>query len=446
MPVPAHPPEHPQRRRLALEIHARPPEALVNPARASYLAVMVDSSAREQELAHLAALAAQHAVAGPGEGATHWRVQLPTRLGTATLKWERHGEFSGYTVIVGAAADSLPFAQTASAAMPAEWWRTIPGQTLAAVALELRGEVDAGPSGDSLVASAFGSRSVVGALVADASAQVMTDFWLHDDGCTHVLVIDRGLGAAQAGRIAQRLFEIEAYRVLALLALPIAQRQAPRIDAIEKSLATLTDGIAQGGGDDEALLHQLTTMAAEVESGIAASQFRFGACAAYHGLVQTRIAELREQRLPGVQTLEEFMGRRLSPAVATCTTVQSRLRHLADRVGQASALLSTRVDIARERQNQQLLASMDRRARTQLRLQQTVEGLSVAAIAYYLLGLLGYGLKGAKAAGLTLNPDLIVGVAVPVVAVALLFALRHTRRRIARRDAERDPHDDATRH
>jgi len=261
-----------------------------------------------------------------------------------------------------------------------------------------------------------------------------------------VLVIDRGLGAAQAGRIAQRLFEIEAYRVLALLALPIAQRQAPRIDAIEKSLATLTDGIAQGGGDDEALLHQLTTMAAEVESGIAASQFRFGACAAYHGLVQTRIAELREQRLPGVQTLEEFMGRRLSPAVATCTTVQSRLRHLADRVGQASALLSTRVDIARERQNQQLLASMDRRARTQLRLQQTVEGLSVAAIAYYLLGLLGYGLKGAKAAGLTLNPDLIVGVAVPVVAVALLFALRHTRRRIARRDAERDPHDDATRH
>jgi hypothetical protein len=112
------------------------------------------------------------------------------------------------------------------------------------------------------------------------------------------------------------------------------------------------------------------------------------------------------------------MARRFEPAVATCQTVSARLHDLSERVAQASGLLSTRVDIARERQNQALLSSMDRRAKLQLRLQQTVEGLSVAAIVYYVAGLVGYVTKGAKAGGLPLNADLVIGLAVPVVAAA----------------------------
>jgi uncharacterized membrane-anchored protein len=460
--VPAIPPEHPQRRRLALEIHARPPEALRTPALTSYLAVAIEPGAREAERAHLVRLAKQHGVTGPAEGATHWRAGFQTAQGPVTLKWERHGEFSGYTAIVdappapgatAASTEAAPFAHSPCIRVGEAWWRAIPGETLAAVALELRSP---GRDEDDAAALqlAFGTRSPVGAWVGDGAARVFTDFWLHEDGQTRFLVFDHTLAPAQAGRVVQRLFEIEAYRVLALLALPIAQRQGPRIDAIEGALAELTDGIAQGGrsaasaasaapaasaqptADDERLLERLTTMAAEVESGIAASQFRFGACAAYHGLVQRRIAELREQRLAGVQTLEEFMGRRLTPAVQTCATVQARLQSLAERIGQASALLSTRVDIARERQNQQLLASMDRRARAQLRLQQTVEGLSVAAICYYVLGLLGYGLKGLKSAGVPLNPDLLVGLAVPVVALVLLWALRRARQRLSRNEPD----------
>jgi uncharacterized membrane-anchored protein len=168
-----------------------------------------------------------------------------------------------------------------------------------------------------------------------------------------------------------------------------------------------------------------------VESGLAASQFRFGACRAYAELVGTRVSELREVRIPGMQTIEEFMARRFNPAVATCNTVSQRLHDLSERVAQASALLATRVGIAREKQNQALLVSMDRRAKLQLRLQQTVEGLSVAAIAYYAAGLVGYLAKGAKAAGLPLNPDLIVAFAVPVVAVFVLLAVRRARRHIA---------------
>ena len=214
---------------------------------------------------------------------------------------------------------------------------------------------------------------------------------------------------------------------MALLALPLARRQSPRIQAIETSLAALTDAIAAEGGNDEALQQQLTRLAAEIESGLAASQFRFGACRAYAELVRTRIGELRERRLPGLQTVEEFMSRRFTPAVATVFSVEQRMQALSERVAQASSLLSTRVEIARERQNQALLASMNRRARLQLRLQQTVEGLSVAAIVYYCAGLVGYLAKALKAGGMALNPDLAVGLSIPVLLVLVLLALRRAR-------------------
>ena len=418
------PPDHAQRYLLAEEVHARPPEALHSPARCSYLAVLVDAEQREAELRHLARLCQQRGVSPPAENATHFR----TDLGALRLKWERHGEFSGYTFSV-AGAEGKPFDEAAASLLPTGWLAAVPGHTMAAVQAELRPGVDS-PFDAEALARLFGSHTVVGARVADGAAEVYTDFVVQPDGCTHLLVLDRGLSARQAGRMLQRLFEIEAYRMLALLALPIARRQSPRIAAIEGALATLTDGIARDEGDDEALLQELTRLAAEVESGIAASQFRFGACEAYHGLVTRRIEELREARLTGLQTIDEFMGRRLAPAVATCATVSQRLRGLAERVAQASALLSTRVDIARAQQNQRLLASMDLRAKQQLRLQQTVEGLSVAAIVYYVAGLVGYGAKAARAAGLRLDIDIAVGVAIPVVAVLVFWAVRRARRHI----------------
>jgi uncharacterized membrane-anchored protein len=239
----------------------------------------------------------------------------------------------------------------------------------------------------------------------------------------------------------QRLFEIEAYRMMALLALPIARRQAPRVLAIERALATLTDDMARDGDRDEKLLGELSRLAAEVESGLAASSFRFGAARAYHDLVRQRVAELRESRQDGFQTIEEFMNRRLAPAMATCTSVSRRLHDLSERVARASALLSTRVDIARERQNQALLASMDRRARLQLRLQQTVEGLSVAAITYYIVGIVGYLAKALKAAGFSVNPDLATGLAIPLIALLIVFGLRRVRQRIVG-----DEHGDHAQH
>jgi uncharacterized membrane-anchored protein len=437
MTVRPFPPDHPQRVELADEVHARPPEPLATPSRAGYVAVLVDPDARDSELRHLHTLCRRHDVPGPLPGSTHFRAAL----GVLHLKWERHGEFSGYTFSVEGASD-VPFEAPAVDALPAGWLAALPGRTVAAVQAEVTAASGEAPAPAELE-QRFGAHAVVACEIGDGAARLYTDFRLRDDGCSRVWLRNHRLTPAQTGRMVQRLFEIEAYRVLALLALPIARRQAPRIAAIEASLATLTDQMArhephaparEQAVHDENLLHELMRLAAEVESGIAASQFRFGACEAYHGLVLRRIAELRETRVTGLQTIDEFMSRRLAPAAATCANVAQRLKGLAERIGQTSALLATRVGIAREQQNQALLASMDRRAKLQLRLQQTVEGLSVAAIVYYVAGLVGYLAKALAAGGLHIAPDLAVGVSIPLVAMIMVLSLRRMRRRLVLED------------
>ena len=425
--MPSFPQNHAERYAMAEEVHARPPEAVRAPMRASYLAVMIDADERAREAAHLQSLCQRFSVPPPLPGATHYRAGF----GAVRLKWERHGEFSGYLLIAPGAA-ARPFAEPAASLLSADWLAGIPGHTVAAAHVELVTDGAVAPDPAAL-GEHFGGHAVIGADIADGAASVFTDFKIHEDGFSRFLVADRRLTPGQAGRTLQRLVEIEAYRMLALLALPIARRQAPRMLAIERELASLTDGLAQGRGDDEALLHELTRLAAEVESGLAASQFRFGACRAYYELVTRRIAELRETRITGLQTIEEFMNRRFAPAVATCHTAAQRLQSLSERIARASSLLSTRVDIARERQNQRLLASMDRRAKLQLRLQQTVEGLSVAAIVYYLSGLVGYLAKGVRAGGWRIDADLVVSLAVPLLAIAAFFVVRRARRHASER-------------
>jgi uncharacterized membrane-anchored protein len=429
----ATPPNHPQRLMLADEVHARPSEPVPGPSRAGYVALLVDADARSAEHAHLARLAALHGVAAPAVEDTQWRAEL----GRLLVRWERHGEFSSLTFLLpgaeeppGPSSNNTPLWD----GLPAGWFERLPGQTIVAVRAAVIGGrtamPDAGTQNQTL-REYFAGHTFVGSRLGNGLGSVYTDFRLRADLSVRMLLVDTGLNPAQIGRMLQRLFEIEAYRMLALLALPIARRQSPRIVAIETALAQLTDGIAREDGREETLLHELTRLAAEIESGLAASRFRFGACRAYSELVRTRIAELREQRIEGLQTIEEFMARRFAPAIATCLNVEQRLQDLSERVAQASSLLATRVGIARERQNQQLLVSMEQRARQQLRLQQTVEGLSIAAILYYLAGLLGYATRGLQSWGLPIDSDRAVALAIVPLAAFLWWGLRRARARMA---------------
>lgn len=426
------PASHPQRQELNDEVHARPPEALTPPLRLSYLAILSDGVARDAEWRAVANLAARFDVDPPAPGANHYSADL----GPFRLKWEQHTEFTRYTFIVQGAEGDDPFAEPAIGAAPEDWVADLPGRVMVAVHAALLRAADAAFDPEAVGTRLFAGNALIGSVTGGAAASAFTDFRIHPDSFGRLLVLDRGMARRQAGRLVQRLLEIDTYRVMALLAFPVARGLAPILTEYERELARITTALAGGGDPDEpALLDRLTRLEAEIDSREADNHYRFSAAAAYYELVQRRIAELREERIQGLSTFGEFTERRLAPAMNTCRAVAVRLESLSERVARATQLLSTRVDIAREGQNQAVLESMNRRAKQQLRLQQTVEGLSIAAITYYLVGLVGYAAKGLAVTGLKINPDLAMGVSIPVVALVAALGLRRVRRKIDRSQA-----------
>jgi uncharacterized membrane-anchored protein len=420
--------EHHLRFKLNNEIHARPPVPLEAPELISYMAVThEESNGREAEIAHLRALAAAYAVPLPEADGDH----LLLDVGPFRVKWERHTEFSTYTFIrvpqAGDVADT-----GAIRAVPSGWLEQIPGRLLVATHLELRSAAEVPPTTVMGRLSPTDARQTVTSQVADGAAWVFTDFLL-SDGWSRFLVVDATLTPRQAGRTVQRLVEIETYRMMALLAFPVAKEVGQLLGRAEGELADLMDrmGEAHTPEDEREVLARLTRLAAEVERSVARTTFRFGAAAAYHGLVRHRIAELREIRLQGFPTIEEFMERRLSPAINTCAAIARRQEDLSGRIARNSQLLRTRVDIELQRQNQELLAQMNRRARLQLRLQQTVEGLSVVAITYYASQLVQYLAKGAKHWLEPLTPEGITAVSIPIIAGIVALGLKRMHKALA---------------
>ena len=113
------------------------------------------------------------------------------------------------------------------------------------------------------------------------------------------------------------------------------------------------------------------------------------------------------------------------------------MRELSDRLARAANLLRTRIEVDLEQQNRALLASMNSRARLQLRLQQWVEGLSVAAVSYYVVSLVYYLANGAGTFGIGVDPARITAFAVPPVVVGIWLFVRAIRAR-GRAEANKD--------
>lgn len=419
-------PSHPLRELLINELHARPFEPLEPPVKASHVAVCTGERAESlrQPRDHMAQLCARYDVAPPAEGAKNF-VQ---DLGPFRVRWERHTEFCTYTFIRNEPFDD-PFADPVINLVPREWLEGIPGEVLVATHLAL--ESREGPGRDAAALSRlFSHNTLIGSEIAGGNATMWTDLRVHQDGFSRFLIRDADLHNRQAGRAVQRLLEIHTYTALALLALPLAQEVAPRIAQCEASLSDIAQhlGGIRDAADERALLAEITALAGDVERLEAMSAHRFSGALAYYELVLARLTELREQRIDGYQRLSTFLDRRLGPGMRTCQATITRQASLAARVSRASNLLRTRVDVVLEAQNQDLLQSMNRRARLQLRLQATVEGLSVAAISYYVVGLIGYAAKALKSAGLALDPSTVSGVAIPFVAGAVWWGVRHARR------------------
>lgn len=166
-----------------------------------------------------------------------------------------------------------------------------------------------------------------------------------------------------------------------------------------------------------------------MENLAAEASYRIGATRAYDQIVTDRLAVLDERGVPGHSTWASFLARRSKPAMRTVNGIAERMADLSRRASRTAQLLRTRVDVDLEQQNRDLLESMNKRARQQLLLQQTVEGLSVAAVSYYVVGLLGYVFKAAKEAHLLpVDPNVATGIAVPLVLAGVFWVVRSIRR------------------
>lgn len=412
------PPSDPLRELLHNEVHARPPARIRLPALVTYVALFNEGVTREQECEHLRRLPGQDTLTVDHLKASFLRLRLPGY----TLKWERHTEFTRYSIVqplpdgVGLGT-SNPDLLTALATPPG-WLAGLPGRTIAAIHLVmLEGAIDEPQAALAQARHWLGDHTVVASLMGNQGhSMAVTDFWLRPDGFERLLVIaPPDTSETRAGRIAARLLELETYRLMALRGLPASKALGPLLAHSEAALADITAQLENKSNTDQALLDTLIGLAAGVERATAEHSYRFSATRAYDTLVRERTSELREQPIPGTRTLGEFMQRRMSPAMATVQSTAQRLASLSDRVTRTSALLRTRVDIATEEQNQQLLAKLTKGQELQLRLQSTVEGLSIAAISYYVISLILYLGKAGKEAGLPVKPELLAGAMIPLV-------------------------------
>lgn len=429
---------------LAAEVHSRPYLRLDAPESLTHMAVYARDDANPAisnaalQHATLCALCKHFGVTAPGADAKYFFHDF----GRFRLKWECHTEFATYTfserheenLSLSDAFERVPLFQ-----IPQEWLVSLQGKIMVAAHVVLdktRGSADAFASG---LRRVFEGNMLVGSHVLQ-DGEVWTDFLIQSDGFSRFVVRDVGLHEQQAGRLVQRLLEIETYRMMALLGLPHAQQASPVLTAIEGELATLaatmvdtdtSNGRQLSDADGEqALLSTITGLAARIEKLSLDNSYRFSASQAYFRLVHARIDELREVRMEGFPTVGEFMDRRLTPAMSTCEAIARRQEALAERIAHTNDLLRTRVGIVQERQNRQILQTMNARAAQQLRLQQAVEGLSVVAISYYLAGLFSYIGKAAKAVGWPINPDVSTGLLLPLIAAGVWMGLRRMHKSI----------------
>jgi uncharacterized membrane-anchored protein len=419
------PPDHPLRRELHDEIHARPPQAMQVPARISHLALVSPQEKANAEREHLRQLCQRRRVPAPDRIGNHFAADF----GAFRLKWERHTEFAAYEIIEDGHAEG-GFDTPALRLLPEDWLGGLSGALLMGMHILILPQPDVSDF-DALAAEHFRGNTLAGAAIAEGAGLALTDFAIAPDGFGRLLIFNRELTPRQRGRAVQRLAEIETYRMMALLAFPVARELRPFLARSNAELAEITKLMAARGAEgDQALLDRLAQLEAAIEGRYADHHYRFSAADAYYDLVRRRIGELREDRLPGLQTFGEFMERRLAPAMNTCRSVSDGIKALAERVEQSTQLLATRVGMVREKQSQALLETMARRAKIQLRLQETVEGLSVAAISYYVVGLVGYAAKGLKSAGIGLDPELVMGLSLPVIIVLAAFGIRMIRKRV----------------
>ncbi|WP_410216510.1 DUF3422 family protein [Paracoccus sp. (in: a-proteobacteria)] len=421
--------EHPLRYALVNELHARPSIRMSAPSTAVFVAFKEprDAANRDRALdaAHLAELVSRHGGPRPDAEDSHYQ----GRLGRHDLKWESHTEFVSYMALTPG-LPIRPFDPSAAAIFSEDWQMAAPGRRLAAVMVQVDWLPDTPEEALAHVNGWFARDSLAAIWVLDEAAMVASDFRIDANGWMRfALFVRRGTSEGRIGRLVHRLVELETYRAMSMLGLGRARDLSRRLNELEPLLTDILASMADDNQPAEQLLQELLAVSTELEAQAVQHSFRFGATAAYEAIVQDRISTLRETRFLDRQMLSEFMRRRYEPAMRTTKSAERRLRTMLERAARAAELLRTRVDVERSAQNQKIMERMDRRADLQLRLQHTVEGLSVVAISYYLVGLLGYALMPVASLA-SIDKNYLVAVLTPVAVLVVWLGMRRVRRQL----------------
>ena len=410
---------HPLRAALSEEMHLRRLPSFAAPYRLVQIVTVLGEAGTDAARVHIETLAKSARAIVP-ISAKYGVLEL----GKFNLVWERHTEFATYTLLCPGEPESSfdpdlfePAISTVLADMPGE---IIRATQVALVADTLPDQIP------EALERWLSPDAIIACYVADGLARVISDFRLNSDGFGRLLVLDRGLKRDEPAQLVLRLQELGNYRNMALLGLPLAQRLTPSVTSLEGRLADLTYAVSERTSEDDRLLDELTFLSAELARLAAETRYRMSATRAYAQLSKDRLDNLCIVPIRGFQSLADFTERRLMPAVRTCDSFSIRIEDLLQRAAWTSELLRTRIDIALAKQNRDLLTSMDSRTDLQLRLQQTVEGLSVVAISYYMVALVSYILAVLPGP----RHDVGVAIAVPVVLTVVALSLWRLRRRL----------------
>lgn len=440
--------DHPARRQLHEEVHARPPIALWPNERVLSQSFLLDAQSRETQMQWIQRLSKALGVANDHELDHSFKMlTLAPEPQRVIIKWELHGEFATIAAIThnpikitGPMLQSrLALEQSLDDLFMKLGCPTIVesgGERISA--LDLAFEHRPLFSEAQEVSSIFNGNTVLGSyILSSKKAQLWTDLRLDEDGFISYFIPHDVLGSRQAGRVARAVAEAETYRMAAMIAFPVAKSLSMPLRSAESELADLSRSISQLQTEpgvhtdkDGKFLGELSNLASRAEQWISGYGLRFTAAEAYSQLLNKNLYELAESPIPGVQSLSEFMDRRFQPAMGTCIWTQRRLKELSDRISRTTQTLRTRIEFVNEEQTQKLLASMDQRARLQLRLQETVESLSVLVLTYYAVSLLAYMAKGGKEAGLSIHPEIVAAIAAPIVAIVFLVISKRRRKHI----------------
>ncbi len=410
--------EYPFRQQILEEVHARPVEMVPAELRVRRLVFVVGSETGgvAATLADFCDWCERSGFARPSNRDVR---QHSFTAGGRQVTWEFHTEF--VTITWTAAPDD------SDSSPEGIGLESIDGpQLLGAMRIDLVADTRVP---DALLPG-FNPHSLCVIEVEGGAGQLATDFVPDAERFTRFEFAAGGLPPLRRAILVRRILEIETYRTMALIGLPLARQHASELGSIEAELTDRVNSLAEATETTRAqtaleALHGLMVRAGRLSERLT---YRFAACQAYGDILQARLGAIHERPTPLGSSLSRYILNRVEPALRTYAAMEKRLDVLFAKIERAIELLNVRIGLDVQIQNKEVLQTIAKTGRSQFLLQRTVEGLSTIAISYYTIGMLGYVLA-TPLEMFGIEKTLVLSILAPFVLLGVWLMVRAVRKR-----------------